>query len=231
MLASNPGLNEQQTKINRQRLRAPLSLNLQPCRTTSKVYIMLILVAGLVLFLGIHSIRLFADGWRTRQIERLGALPWKGLYSLGSLAGFGLILWGYALSRATPVDLWVSPIWTRHITAGLMPIAFILLVAAYVPGNRIKARIGHPMLAAVKLWATAHLLANGSVADVILFGTFLIWAILDFVVSRRRDRLAGVSYPALGIGRDVLVIVIGLVAFVWFAHHGHLWLIGVSPFG
>jgi uncharacterized membrane protein len=178
---------------------------------------MIILIAGLILFLGLHSIRIFADDWRSTQIQRMGAMPWKGLYASLSATGFPLILW-------TP------PSWGRHLAAALMLLAFLFLVAAYVPGNRLKTIVGHPMLVATKTWAFAHLLTNGTLADLVLFGSFLIWAIADFAVSRRRDRAAGVSYPALGIGRDVLVIVIALAAFIWFAFYGHAWLIGVRPF-
>ena len=192
---------------------------------------MLILLAGLVIFLGMHSVRVVADDWRSRQIERLGLMPWKGIYSVVSAVGFGLILWGFGLVRATPVYLWVPPVWTRHVTIGLMLVSFILLVAAYVPGNRIKARIGHPMLLAVKVWAVAHLLANGTLADVVLFGSFLVWSVIAFVVARRRDRRAGTTYPDLGMARSVITFVVGAVAFVLFAHFGHMWLIGVNPFG
>jgi uncharacterized membrane protein len=192
---------------------------------------MIILIAGLILFLGAHSTRIFADGWRTRQVARIGDRPWKGLYAGVSLAGFALIVWGFSLARAAPIVLWTPPTWTRHAAAALMLLAFILLVAAYVPGNRIKARIGHPMLAATKTWALAHLLANGTLAGVVLFGSFLIWAIADFAVSRRRDRAAGVSYPVVGKARDLLVVGVGVLAFVWFVHFGHAWLIGVRPFG
>jgi len=192
---------------------------------------MIILISGLLIFLGVHSIRLFADGWRTRQIQRIGALPWKGIYALVSIAGFALIVWGFQLERYTSPLLWTPPHWSLHLTALLMLVAFVLLVAAYVPGNRIKARVGHPMLLATKTWAVAHLLVNGKLVDIVLFGTFLIWAIADFAVSRRRDRLANVTYPVIGIQRDVLVIVIAVIAFVFFAHYGHEWLIGVRPFG
>lgn len=191
---------------------------------------MIILIAGLFLFLGLHSIRIFADGWRSTQIKRMGAMPWKGLYSILSAAGFLLIIWGFGLARSTPLILWTPPTWTQHLAAALMLLAFLFLAAAYVPGNRLKAMLGHPMLVATKTWAFAHLLANGTLADLILFGSFLLWASADFAVSRRRDRTAGVSYPAIGIGRDVLVIVIALPAFIWFAHYGHEWLIGVRPF-
>jgi uncharacterized membrane protein len=192
---------------------------------------MIILISGLFLFLGVHSIRIFADDWRLAQIKRMGAMPWKGIYSILSAAGFLLIIWGFGLARSTPLILWTPPTWTRHLAAALMLLAFLFLVAAYVPGNRLKAMVGHPMLIATKTWAVAHLLANGTLADAILFGSFLIWGIADFAVSRRRDRAAGVSYPAIGIGRDGLVIGIALVAFILFARYGHEWLIGVRPFG
>ena len=155
---------------------------------------MAMLILGLVLFLGVHSVRIFADGWRTRQVARLGLNGWKGLYSLVSLAGFVLLVWGFGLARQHPVLLWVPPMALRHLNGLFTLVAFVLFAAAYVPGNAIKARVGHPMLAGVKLWAFGHLLATGMLHDVLLFGAFLLWAIVDFVVSRRRDRIAGVTY-------------------------------------
>ena len=131
------------------------------------------LVLGLVLFLGVHSTRIFADDWRTRQIARLGEGAWKGLYSVASLAGFALLVWGYGQTRIDPVVVWDPPTWTRHLAALLMIPAFVLVVAAYVPGNRIKAAVGHPMVAGVKVWAIAHLLSNGRLGDIVLFGVFL----------------------------------------------------------
>lgn len=191
---------------------------------------MLVMIAGLIVFLGVHSLRIFADGWRTAQIARMGRLPWRGLYSLASLAGFALMVWGFGMARADPVWIWSPPLFMRHIMAPLVLIGFILITAAYVPGNGIKARVGHPMLAGVKIWAFAHLLANGTLNDMVLFGAFLAWAIVLFAVSRRRDRAAGVTYPALGAGRTVLTVAIGTVVFVLFAFVGHRLLIGVSPF-
>jgi uncharacterized membrane protein len=192
---------------------------------------MLLLIAGLVVFLGAHSVRIFADGWRTRQRERLGQMRWKLIVSLVSVAGFALLIWGYSLARADPIIVWTPPVWTRHAAALLVLLAFILLVAAYLPGTRIKAAVGHPMVVAVKVWALAHLMANGTLHDIVLFGSFLVWSILAFATARRRDRAAGVRYPALGIGRDVAAVVVGAVAWGFFAHVGHRWLIGVSPFG
>jgi uncharacterized membrane protein len=189
------------------------------------------LILGLVLFLGVHSLRIFANDWRNAQVARMGELPWKGVYALFSAVGLGLVIWGYGLARADPVVLWMPPAWTRHLAALLTMPAFILLVAAYLPGSYIKAKIGHPMVAGVKVWALAHLLANGNLADVVLFGAFLVWAIADFVASRRRDRLGGRSYVAQGWSRDAAVAGIGLLAWAGFAFWGHVWLIGVKPFG
>ncbi len=189
------------------------------------------LVLGIVLFLGVHSIRIFADGWRTRQIEKLGAGTWKGIFAAVAVVGFVLIIWGYGAARMNPTWLWASPVWTRHLAALLTVPAFILLVATYIPGSRIRAKVGHPMVLGVKVWALAHLIANGTVADVILFGSFLVWAIVEYAVSRRRDRLAGVQVvPGTG-KKDVQVVVIGLVSWVLFAMFLHGPLIGVQPFG
>lgn len=192
---------------------------------------MIVLVLGLAIFLCVHSTRIFADGWRARQIERLGPMAWRGLYSLASLAGLALIVWGFGLARAEPVTVWSPPAWTRHLTALLVLPAFVLVAAGYVPGTYMKSRIGHPMLAGVKLWAFAHLLANGKLADILLFGAFLAWAALAFVRSRRRDRAAGIGYEARGASRDALAVAIGLAAWLLFARFGHAWLIGVDPFG
>lgn len=189
------------------------------------------LILGLLLFLGVHSLRIFAGDWRDAQVARMGLLGWKGVYSLFSAIGLGLIIWGYGLARGDPVVLWNPPVWTRHLAALLTVPAFILLVAAYLPGSHIKAKIGHPMVAGVKLWALAHLLANGNLADVVLFGAFLVWAVASFASSRRHDRIAGRSYPACSWTRDAAVAAIGLLAWVLFALWGHPWLIGVRTFG
>lgn len=188
------------------------------------------LVLGLLLFLGVHSLRIFADGWRSTQVARLGERSWKGLYAAASLAGFVLLVWGYGLARQQPLVLWQPPAWTRHLAALLTVPAFILFAAAYVPGTRIKAAVGHPLVLGVKLWALAHLLANGGLADVLLFGGFLAWAVADYRSLRRRDRAAGVRYPAGPGTRDALALVIGLAAWALFARYLHLWLVGVAPF-
>ena len=192
---------------------------------------MTLLLAGLIVFLGCHSVRIFAEPWRTAQIQRRGPKGWKGLYTLVAIAGFALVVWGYGAARLEPTVLYVPPLWTRHVAALLTVPAFILLAAAYVPGTRIKAWIGHPMVAGVKVWAFAHLLANGTLADVALFGSVLAWAIADFVAARRRDRANGTVYVAGPLSRDVAAVAIGLAAWAVFAFWLHGLLIGVRPFG
>jgi uncharacterized membrane protein len=192
---------------------------------------MLFLVIGLLLFLGIHSTRVFADGWRTQRIASMGEGAWKGVYSVVSVLGFALIWYGYGVARQTPIDLWMPPLWTRHVAALLTLPIFVLLAAAYIPGTAIKAKLKHPMMLSVKLWAIAHLLANGRLADVLLFGGFLLWAVLAFSAARKRDRAQGITYPSKGAVRDVIAVVVGLVAWVAFAFYLHGMLIGVRPFG
>jgi uncharacterized membrane protein len=183
---------------------------------------MTLLVLGLILFLGVHSTRIFADGWRTATVNKLGEKPWKGVYSLVSIATFALLVWGFARARQNPM---------RHVAALLMVIAFILFVSAYVPGNWFKAKLHHPQYLSVKVWAFAHLLANGMLVDVLLFGGFLVWAVLGYTAARRRDRAAGTVYAPPTAKGTVIAIVVGLVAWTVFAFWLHGWLIGVKPFG
>lgn len=189
------------------------------------------LMLGLLMFLGVHSVRVVAGGWRGHMVEMLGERGYKGLYSLVSAVGLGLVVWGFGLARQQPVVLWQPPTGLRHLAALLMLGAFVLLLAAYVPRNHLKARIGHPMLAGVKLWALAHLLANGTLADVALFGSFLIWAVLVFVASRRRDRASGQAYPVGTPRGTALTLGAGVLAWAVFGFGLHGWLIGVRPFG
>ena len=192
---------------------------------------MYLLIAGLIIFLSLHSVRIVADGWRTRKLAQWGEGTWKGVYSVLSIAGFALIVWGYGQARLQTVVLWVSPVATRHIAATLMLLAMILLVAAYVPGNAIKAKLHHPMILGVKTWAFAHLLANGNLVDVLLFGSFLAWAVADFNSSRKRDRAAGTVYPAGKAVPTIVTVVLGLVVYGAFVMVLHKWLIGVPVFG
>ena len=192
---------------------------------------MKLLILGLIVFLGAHSVRIVADRWRSAQIARLGENAWKGLYSLVSAVGLGLIVWGYGQTRMAPVDLWMPPVWTRHLASLLTLAAFVLLAAAYVPGTRIKGAVHHPMVIGVKVWALAHLLANGRLGDLVLFGAFLAWAVLDFRAARARDRASGTHYPGGRWDRDVVAVAAGVAGWGAFAFWLHGWLIGVRPFG
>jgi uncharacterized membrane protein len=189
------------------------------------------LILGLLMFLGVHSVRIVADDWRTRTIAARGEGAWKGLYSVLSVVGFVLIVWGYGLARQQPVVLWQPPVAMRHVAALLTLIAFVLLAAAYVPRNAIKAKLHHPMVASVKIWAFAHLLANGTLADVLLFGGFVLWAVFNFRAARGRDRVAGTVYPAGNAVGTVITVVLGVAAWAVFAMWAHGALIGVRPFG
>lgn len=191
---------------------------------------MLVFLIGLILFLGVHSVRIVADDWRSARIAQWGEGAWKGLYSVVSLVGLVLLVWGYGQTRAAPIDLWQPPVFTRHLASLLMLVSFILMAAVYVPGTRIRARLGHPMVLSVKTWALAHLLANGRLADVLLFGSFLAWAVLDFRAARARDRRDAVVRPAGPVSRDALAVVIGVAGWLVFALMLHAWLIGVQPF-
>ncbi|WP_298436875.1 NnrU family protein [Ottowia sp.] len=190
---------------------------------------MTVLILGLVLFLGPHSVRIFADGWRTRTVARMGPGAWKGLYSVVSIAGFALIIWGFSLARQQPVVLWQPPVAMKHLNSLFTLLAFVLLAAAYVPRNQIKARLHHPMVLSVKLWAFGHLLATGKLADVVLFGAFLLWAILDFRAARQRDRALGTTYPPGSLAGTLIAVVVGVVAWAVFAFWLHAAWIGVAP--
>jgi uncharacterized membrane protein len=189
------------------------------------------LVVGLLLFLGTHSVRVVADGWRSTQLARLGERPWKGLYALLSLAGFALLVWGYGQARQRPLVQWQPPAWAPHAAAALTLLAFVLVAAAYVPANHLKARLGHPMLAGTKAWAIGHLLANGTLADLVLFGSFLIWSVAAFASARRRDRRGRTVHAPGSVRGDVLTVAAGTAAWAVFAFALHGWLIGVRPFG
>ena len=189
------------------------------------------LILGLVIFLGTHSVRIVADDWRTRTRARIGEQTFKGLYSVLSLIGFALIVWGFGMARENPIQLWQPPIATRHVAALFNVLAFVLLAASKVPGNAIKARVHHPMVLGVKTWAFAHLISNGNLAHVVLFGSFLVWAVVDYISSRRRDRTQGIQYPAGTAGATLLTVVAGVVVAGVFALWLHGLLIGIKPFG
>jgi uncharacterized membrane protein len=192
---------------------------------------MKLLIAGLVVFLGVHSVRMVAEDWRTRMRARLGPGLWKGLYSLISLAGLALIAWGFDAARDEPILLWAPPAPLRHLAALITLLAFVFLAAAYVPNNGIKARLHHPMVLGVKTWALAHLLATGMLVHVVLFGSFLLWAVWNFRISRRRDQRDGTAYPAGRPLATLVTVLLGAAAWAVFAFGLHGLLIGIKPFG
>ncbi len=188
---------------------------------------MTVLVVGLIVFLGIHSISIVAPNFRDRVAARIGAGPWRGIYSLISLIGLVLLIWGYGLARRDPVLVYNPPYWTHYVTAVLMLPVFPFIFAPYLPG-RIKAVLKHPMLVAVKLWAVAHLISNGMLADVLLFGGFLIWAVVDRISYRWRvQRPLHTAPPAAR--NDVIVVIVGLALYALFLLWLHQKWIGVAP--
>ena len=202
---------------------------------------MALLILGLVLFLGAHSTRIFAENWRQAILERLGEKAYKGVYTLVSLLGFGLMVFGFDQVRWDSPLLWAPPVWVKHAAALLMLLSLVLLASAYTPRNAIKVRLHHPMVLSVKVWALAHLLANPRLADVVLFGAFLLWSVLNFRAARQRDRLAAASeqagegsaalQPEISISATWRAIGIGVVVWAFLLSRGHTWLFGVSPMG
>jgi uncharacterized membrane protein len=188
---------------------------------------MTILIIGLVLFLGIHSVSIFNSAWRENLVTRMGVLPWQALFSVVAIAGFVLIVYGYGMARQDPLIIYTPPTWLRHVSMLLLVFIFPLLLATYLPG-RIQKATKHPMLAATKIWAFAHLLANGALADVFLFGGFLAWAVVDRISLKRRTPLPVPGAPPSRLN-DLLAIVLGLGLYVAFVLWLHQLLIGVSP--
>lgn len=187
---------------------------------------MLLLLVGLVLFFAVHSISIVNEPWRDRMVAKLGAVAWKAAYGLVSLVGLVLISKGYALARVDPVVLYLPPDWLRHLAMVLLIPVFPLFLAAYFPG-RIRTAAKHPLLLATKIWATAHLLANGTLADLLLFGAFLIWAVSDRISMKRRQQREIPGAPASGMN-DLIVTVAGLAVYAVFVFWVHGWLIGVA---
>jgi uncharacterized membrane protein len=190
---------------------------------------MTVLILGLILFLGTHSVSIVAPAWRDAMYDRLGEPKWKGPYSLISIVGFVLIIVGFGMARQNPVVLYAPPTWTRHLAMLLLVPVFPLLIASKLPG-RIKTATKHPMLLATKIWAFAHLLVAGRLGDVVLFGAILAWAVADRISFKHRTvRAMPLAKPSPY--NDAIAVVGGLVAYVLFLIWGHRWLIGVSPLG
>ena len=206
------------------------------------------LILGLILFLGAHSVRILADGWRDQTIAAYGEKAFKGVYTLVAILGFYLLVVGYGEARLQPLVLWNPPIFTKHISMLLMLLSSILLMATYIPRNHFKMRLGHPMVLSVKVWALSHLLANGNLADLVLFGSFLIWAVLNFRSARARDRALllhlNVTEDAAGeplaetestnqpkLLSTIITLVSGIVTWALITFVLHAKIVGVSPMG
>lgn len=190
---------------------------------------MTLLITGLALFLGIHSIRIFFEPVRLRAINTFGVASWRALYAVISIAGLVLIVLGYKPAAIDAEALWEPPFALLHVSATLLLLAFILVAAAYLPGGRLKARLKHPMTIGVMIWAAAHLLVNGMEHEVVLFGSFLVWSILVYFSARRRDRQMNLAYLAGPVRNDLVSIVIGAAVWLFFVFYGHEWLFGVAP--
>lgn len=188
---------------------------------------MLQLLIGIVLFFGAHSASIVALPVRDRMVAK-NELAWKALYALASLAGIVLMVRGYAELRSAPTVLYATPYWMRHVAALLLLPVFVFFIAPYFPG-RIKTALKHPQLVAVKLWAFAHLLVNGMLADVLLFGSFLVWAVVDRISLKNRPQRPLPGAPESGIN-DAIIVVVGLGLYAVFAFWAHEWLFGVRPF-
>ena len=193
---------------------------------------MLVLVVGLVLFLGIHSVSIVAPRWRLAMIERLGEWPWKGMYAVVSAIGLVVLVVGYGIARREPVVLYAPPAALRHVALLLMVPVFPLFLASYFPG-RISRATKHPQLLSVKIWATAHLIANGTLADVVLFGAFLAWAVADRISVKRRPAVEAHNVPGAppSAANDAIAVVAGLAVYVVFLFWAHRRVDRVSPLG
>ncbi|GEC30726.1 NnrU family protein [Sinorhizobium fredii] len=191
---------------------------------------MTLLVLGIVIFLGMHLVRVVAPDIRASFIENRGKGAWMGLYALVSLVGLCLIIYGFGQARGETAMLYNPPVFLRHIALLLMLFAFVLLAAGFLPAGRIAAAVKHPQILSIKIWALAHLLANGETSSVLLFGSFLAWAVILRISLKRRERAGETVLPVFkSTQNDMLAILIGLVAYVLFIWKLHDWLIGVAP--
>lgn len=187
---------------------------------------MLLLILGLIVFFGIHSVRIVAPDWRDARIASMGEGPWKGLYSLISLVGLVMIVWGFGIARGETGMLYQPPLWLRHVALALMLLSFISLMVFNLPAGKLKPMLKHPFLVSVKIWAVAHLLANGETAAVLLFLVVLAWAVWDRIAVGRRTETVSAPGP---VKWDIIAIVSGTALYVLFVWKLHEWLIGVSP--
>ncbi|MFK8036238.1 MAG: NnrU family protein [Hyphomicrobiales bacterium] len=187
------------------------------------------LIIGLALFLGVHSTRIFLEPVRVRIINAFGEGLWKVGYTLLSVAGLVLIVIGFRSASLDSVAVWIPPFAFLHLAALLMLVAFIVLAAAYVPAGRIKGALKHPMVVSVVIWSGAHLLINGMEHEVLLFGAFFVWAVLNFLSARFRDRQMRLTYIPGPLRNDFICIVVGVALWAGFVFFAHEWLFGVAP--
>ncbi|MBO3761164.1 NnrU family protein [Ciceribacter sp. L1K22] len=189
---------------------------------------MAILILGIILFIGTHSIRVVAPGLRTSMIEKLGPQGWRGVYSLLSILSIVVLVWGYA--TAPVINVWFPPTWTAHLAVTLMLLAMICLAASSLPAGHIATKTKHPMVLSVKIWALAHLLANGDLASILLFVAFLAWGVVVRISLKRRERAGEPVLRSFVAARnDLLAVVIGVAVWLAFLLKLHEWLIGVAP--
>jgi uncharacterized membrane protein len=189
---------------------------------------MALFLIGLIIFLGSHSCRIFAEPWRNNMIDKIGEVKWKGLYTIISLVGFVIMVIGYGQARQNTVVLWQPNSFLIYIALALNLIAFIFLAGSSSSNNAIRLKLKHPMILGVKVWALAHLLSNGTLVDLILFGAFLIWAVLDFRSARKRPLLMA-EQAKVSTKATVITIATGVILWVAFIFGLHQYLIGVSP--
>lgn len=191
---------------------------------------MFLLVISLILFFATHSLRLIAPGFRARMIAGMGEGPFKGVYSLVSIVTIAFVAYAFGQARQVTGMLYYPPVWMSHIALTLMLFAMICLAAACLPAGHIVAKTKHPLILAVKIWATAHLLANGETSSVILFASFLAWGVVMRILLKRRARAGEVVSRSFVSARyDIAAVVLGIVlwaALIWKLHE---WLIGVQP--
>lgn len=190
---------------------------------------MALYLLGLVLFFGIHSVAIFNPAWREGAVARLGRLPWMAIYSVIAFIGLVLMIRGYGLVNQAPTLLYTPPHWLTYPALVLLVFVFPLLIAAYLPG-RIQRATRHPMLVATKTWALAHLLVNGTLAAVMLFGVFLVWAVADRISLKHRQEPPVPRLPTSS-WNDAIAVVGGLALYAAFVLGLHQWLFGVSPLG
>ncbi|MBB5534319.1 NnrU family protein [Rhizobium giardinii] len=191
---------------------------------------MTLLLLGIVIFLGMHLVRVVAPGLRASVIERQGKGAWMGIYTAISLVGLLLIIYGFGEARAVTGMLYNPPVFLKHISLLLMLLAFICLAAGFLPAGRIAVAVKHPQVLSIKIWALAHLLANGETSSVLLFGSFLAWAVILRISLKRRERAGEKVLPVFrSTSNDLLAVVIGAVAYGLFVWKLHEWLIGVAP--